>query len=253
MSSQLKKIAEEYSLKYPRIVDEDTRIIKGKKIAAVLKDALAGRKPNYILDVGASGCIPLVEVNELLKPKLSMGIDLDAGILALAGHEVQPMVADALMLPFPDASLDVVICNHVYEHIFDQEKLFQEIFRVLKCEGIVYFGAMNARWPFEPHYDVIFLHWLPRCLSEWIVRLKGYNHGYLEQPLTTKGLNTLVCDFERTDYTISVIVDPARYKATDVVNPGFSSMKIRGYLGRLLYDFLPSYIWILKKVIKDNK
>ena len=43
--------------------------------------------------------------------------------------------ADICDLPFEDNSFDVVFCNHVLEHITDDTKAMQELFRVLKKGG----------------------------------------------------------------------------------------------------------------------
>ncbi len=43
--------------------------------------------------------------------------------------------ADICNLPFKDDSFDVVFCNHVLEHIPDDKKAMQELFRVLKKGG----------------------------------------------------------------------------------------------------------------------
>ncbi|QXP65829.1 class I SAM-dependent methyltransferase [Polaribacter sp. AHE13PA] len=43
--------------------------------------------------------------------------------------------ADICDLPFDDNSFDVVFCNHVLEHITDDIKAMQELFRVLKKGG----------------------------------------------------------------------------------------------------------------------
>lgn len=44
--------------------------------------------------------------------------------------------ADICQLPFEDNSFDTVFCNHVLEHIPDDKKAMQEIFRVLKPQGM---------------------------------------------------------------------------------------------------------------------
>jgi len=43
--------------------------------------------------------------------------------------------ADILNLPFEDHSFDIVFCNHVLEHIEDDKKAMQELYRVLKKGG----------------------------------------------------------------------------------------------------------------------
>ena len=44
--------------------------------------------------------------------------------------------ADICNLPFEDNSFDVIFCNHVLEHIPDDTKALQELFRVLKVGGM---------------------------------------------------------------------------------------------------------------------
>lgn len=44
--------------------------------------------------------------------------------------------ADILNLPFDNNSFDVVFCNHVLEHISDDTKAMQELYRVLKPNGM---------------------------------------------------------------------------------------------------------------------
>ncbi len=43
--------------------------------------------------------------------------------------------ADICNLPFKDNSFDVILCNHVLEHIPDDIKAMQELYRVLKPNG----------------------------------------------------------------------------------------------------------------------
>ena len=44
--------------------------------------------------------------------------------------------ADICNLPFEDNAYDVILCNHVLEHIPDDTKAMKEIFRVLKTYGM---------------------------------------------------------------------------------------------------------------------
>ena len=44
--------------------------------------------------------------------------------------------ADICNLPFEDNAYDVILCNHVLEHIPDDTKAIKEIFRVLKTNGM---------------------------------------------------------------------------------------------------------------------
>src|SRR5690606_25334743 len=44
--------------------------------------------------------------------------------------------ADICNLPFEDNSFDVILCNHVLEHITDDTKAMQELYRVMKVGGM---------------------------------------------------------------------------------------------------------------------
>jgi ubiquinone/menaquinone biosynthesis C-methylase UbiE len=43
--------------------------------------------------------------------------------------------ADICHLPFEDNSYDIIFCNHVLEHIEDDQKAMRELYRVLKTGG----------------------------------------------------------------------------------------------------------------------
>lgn len=43
--------------------------------------------------------------------------------------------ADICNLPFEDGSFDVILCNHVLEHIIDDRKAMQELYRVMRPGG----------------------------------------------------------------------------------------------------------------------
>ncbi|TYB79266.1 class I SAM-dependent methyltransferase [Bizionia myxarmorum] len=43
--------------------------------------------------------------------------------------------ADICQLPFEDNSYDIILCNHVFEHIPDDTKAMKELYRVMKPDG----------------------------------------------------------------------------------------------------------------------
>lgn len=91
-------------------------------------------------------------------------------------------------LPFGDAVFDVVITNHVIEHVGDkvaQAAHLDEVKRVLAPGGIVYL-AVPSRWMLvEPHYRLAFLSWWPRSWRSAYLRMFGRGTFYDCEPLTT--------------------------------------------------------------------
>ena len=60
--------------------------------------------------------------------------------------------ADICNLPFNDNEFDVILCNHVLEHIPDDTKAMQELYRILKVSGMGIFQIpqdLNRKITFE--------------------------------------------------------------------------------------------------------
>ena len=46
-------------------------------------------------------------------------------------------------LPFPDETFDIVLCNHVLEHITNDERALLELNRILRSKGLMILGVPN--------------------------------------------------------------------------------------------------------------
>lgn len=89
-------------------------------------------------------------------------------------------VSDA-SLPFPDESFDIVVSNHVIEHVgprADQRTHLNEIRRVLRPNGVLYLAAPNRWTLIEPHYRLPLLSWLPHGLADRYIRSRGRGARY---------------------------------------------------------------------------
>jgi SAM-dependent methyltransferase len=84
-------------------------------------------------------------------------------------------------LPFADRAFDIVVSNHVFEHVGDrreQLRHLEEIARVLRIDGTVYFAVPNRRGLIEPHYRLPLLSWLPRRVADAFVRATHKGEQY---------------------------------------------------------------------------
>lgn len=78
-------------------------------------------------------------------------------------------------LPFFDGIFDIVVVNHVIEHVADAGQLLSEISRVLNDDGVVYLSTPNRLWPWEVHKKFLFLHYLPTTTFNFLLRRRGKN------------------------------------------------------------------------------
>jgi SAM-dependent methyltransferase len=85
----------------------------------------------------------LKEVRAVLGAMLDAREVPDAGQRAGIGGAVN---GDALRLPFPDATFDVVIASEVLEHLWDDERAISELVRVLRPGGRMAV-TVPTRWP----------------------------------------------------------------------------------------------------------
>ena len=86
------------------------------------------------------------------------------------------MQLDEQELPFADNHFDVVVSNHVIEHVPDAEKHLSEIRRVLKNDGLVYLATPNRLWPWEAHNKIYLLHYLPAMTFNKLLNRLGRYH-----------------------------------------------------------------------------
>ena len=184
------------------VLDLPSRSHKAAKIATLLGADVAGPS-RRMLEVGAgSGGIA-----HYFGTSGPMGWDVTAldveDVRRVADGYDFLLVGDAV-LPFPDGTFDVVVSNHVIEHVGDeaeQARHLSELRRVMRPDGIGYL-AVPSRWmPVEPHFRLPLLSWLPRSLADRYVRLAGRGDHYDCRPLTVGQLEQWLAatgfDFEQ--------------------------------------------------------
>jgi ubiquinone/menaquinone biosynthesis C-methylase UbiE len=147
------------------------------------------------------------------------------------------LVANEL-LPSADASHDVVISNHVIEHVDDQERHLREIARVLKPGGIAYLATPNRFALIEPHFKLPFLSWIPAVMRHPYVRLTRRAPRYDVSPLTFAMLHNLAAKagLSVTDYSLLI----AREELA-------ARLPFAPRLPEVVRQVLPSFIVVLRR------
>jgi len=136
------------------------------------------RPGDKVLDIGASGEVFLLYTFESIYPfpeKIVAGGNDLREVLSARRHYPQPhyVAFDGCSLPFPDKSFDIVFSNAVIEHVVGtgrQKRFAQEVVRTGKGWFIT---TPNFWCPFESHYHLPFIQFMPRELQREYNRLLG--------------------------------------------------------------------------------
>jgi SAM-dependent methyltransferase len=87
------------------------------------------------------------------------------------------LVAAGEAVPLPSASVDVVACLDVLEHVQSPARLLAELARVLRPGGVLLLTVINRFAGRDPHYHLPLINWLPRPAGEAAVWLAGRRKG----------------------------------------------------------------------------
>lgn len=238
-----------YSELMDRMLDEEGRRTKARKLIAILEHAL-GRTDLAGLTALDVGCSAGFIADELAAAgAITTGVDIDEPGLARArerfGDHVDFRLARGEDLPLADESVDVVVLNHIYEHVVDPASVLADIHRVLRPGGALYLG-LGHRWQvIEPHHRLPFLSWLPQGLADRYVRLTRKGEHYYERYATPAGLRRLTAAFDTWDYTLSVLAEPDRFSGGDLI-PAWSA-RVPERAMRLALPLVPTYLWVAFK------
>lgn len=172
-------------------LDTEARRAKAIKIQRLLGLSPSGRRRRF-LEIGTGSGVIASHFAE--DPSLEIvSVDVVDERVVEDGYEFH-LVDDAL-LPFDDASFDVVVSNHVIEHVGDrpsQRKHVTEIRRVMADGARAYLATPNRWAVVEPHFRLAFLSWLPPSYRSSYVRLTRRGAVYDCHPLSSSELDELL-------------------------------------------------------------
>ncbi len=161
-----------------------------------------------IVDIGSQ------DVNGSLRDVAPSGIKY-IGVDFCQGKGVDVLLTDPYVLPFGDASVDVVVCSSVFEHSEFFWLLFLEVMRILKPDGLFYLNAPSNGfvhrypvdcWRFYPDSGLALVAWGKK---------NGYAPALLESFIGEKYGDVITEDM-RNEYlwndTVAVFVKNEEFK-----------------------------------------
>lgn len=113
-------------------------MVTARRLASRLPD---GAKPRSVLDVGCGRGYLLRQFRRM--GWLASGIDIKGSPIPVADPDLDCREGDACLLPWPAGHFDLVVINHVLEHVADPWTACAEAARVLRPGGILYVGVPN--------------------------------------------------------------------------------------------------------------
>ena len=161
------------------------RRMKGQKIERLLglKD---GQTVRQLLEVGAgSGGISHYFGTHASGRFSVVAVDVHDSRQVFDGYRFE--LVEGVRLPFADNSFDVVLSNHVIEHVGsrrEQAGHLAEIHRVMKPAAIGYLAVPNRWMLVEPHYRLALLSWWPESWRNHWLRLWCKGNFYDCRPMS---------------------------------------------------------------------
>lgn len=167
----------------------------------------------------------------------------------LDGYEFRKY--DGRRLPFRDESFDIVISNHVIEHVGDralQANHFSELCRVLDSDGCIYL-ATPSRWQIvEPHFSLPLLSWIPRRWRDGYVRIARKGGRYDCDPLGPIELRRLL---DADGVSCRDLNVQALRALNEIENPGWNLVRMAAifpeWLLRRLTVLFPTQVYLIHK------
>lgn len=150
-------------------------------------------------------------------------------------------------LTIANSSIDIVICNQVYEHVPNPRLLISEIYRILKPGGYCYFAGPNLLFPIEPHVFWPFIHWLPRTIALRLMKALGSKSTIDANSTHYWALRKWLHQFEIYDAVPYIVKFHDKYGRSTLL------WRILGHtpppILRVLSPLSPTFVFLLRKPI----
>ncbi|KND49430.1 MAG: Methyltransferase type 11 [Parcubacteria bacterium C7867-003] len=148
-----------------------------------LLDIVPDLRNRRVLDLGSGRGKFLVELaqNNVNSRGLELNRDYIQKSLFLAKENSVSIHVDQGVgedLSYGDSSFDFINMAEVIEHVDSPDKVMKESYRVLGAGGLVYVSVPNRFGLKDQHFDLYFINWMPRFLSEMILTFLGRHKDY---------------------------------------------------------------------------
>lgn len=236
-------------LRKPHVIS-DNREIKAHKIERIINSNRQFQNNDSILEIGTgSGGIASYFAHKKDKQFHITAIDVVDSRTFKEGYQFQ--LVNGTKTPFDNETFDVIITNHVIEHVGEYESQLEhlsEIQRLLKKDGIAYLAVPNRWMLIEPHYQLIFLSWLPKKYrSKYLKKMRNINF-YDCEPLEKNQLENLfdTVGFSYQNQTIQALRIFLKNEKEQHKSLYLTFLLIPDFLLKLFLGIIPTLIYTIK-------
>ena len=229
------------------ILETNSRRAKARKIARLIGRvrAIEGTR---ILEIGTGSGIIAHVLSRINRTGSVCAVDVRDERVTADGYDFQ--LVGSTHLPFGGGTFDIVVSNHVIEHVGEREAQLShltELGRLLAPSGLGYLAFPNRWRLFEAHFRLPFLSWLPGTWADAAVRFFGRGERYDCHPLSRTEILALIAEagLEAEEITRQAI------RATlEVEYPGLVRRLLLGLtpgLFTLFRGIVPTLVFILRR------
>jgi 2-polyprenyl-3-methyl-5-hydroxy-6-metoxy-1,4-benzoquinol methylase len=156
---------------------------RGEALVALLDEHVEIRGQR-ILDVGCGfgeavlACMARGAQAEGIEPD-EQRVSVSRLLLKSFGLPQAVLPASGEAIPYPDEAFDVVISQHVLEHVRDRAAVVSEMVRVTRPGGRLLISVPNYLFPYEGHYKMKWFPLTPKPIGQLLLRMRGRDPEFL--------------------------------------------------------------------------
>ena len=178
-----------------------------------------------VLDMGAGAGI-VAQMNFKGIASRVCGIDPDGRVLTNPCLD-EGKVAFGEDVPYPNESFDLIFADNVVEHLPEPEKVFSEVYRLLRPGGV-----FLAKTPNKYHYMPLIARLTPHRFHEWVNKWRGREGGDV---FPTKYQANTEGDIRKLPFSVGLKVKQINHIEG---RPKYLRMSFVTYIPGLLYERL---------------
>jgi 2-polyprenyl-3-methyl-5-hydroxy-6-metoxy-1,4-benzoquinol methylase len=156
---------------------------RGEALAALLDEEVRIRGKR-VLDVGSGfgeavlACMARGGHAEGIEPD-EQRVTVSNLLLQSFGLPQTVLCASGEAIPYRDEEFDIVLSQHVLEHVEDLAAVVGEMIRVTRPGGYLLVSVPNYLFPYEGHYKMKWFPLTPKPIGKLILRLTGRDPEFL--------------------------------------------------------------------------